>query len=98
MLRHIVLLRWKDELPAGHEEAVAAALRALPARGLPFHAYNVGPDLGMGGPFAYDFGVAAEFADEAAWRVYMDDPEHDRIRQDLIGPWVAERAVIQFES
>ena len=98
MFRHIVLLRWKDEVPAGLEAEAAAALRALPARGIPFQSYNVGPDLGMGGPFAFDFAVVGEFADEADWRVYMDDPEHERIRQDILGPWVAERAVVQFES
>jgi hypothetical protein len=98
VLRHVVLIRWKDDVPEGQAEAVATALRALPARGIPFASYNVGPDLGMGGPFAYDFAVVGEFADEAAWRVYMDDDEHDRIRTELIGPWVADRATAQFES
>jgi hypothetical protein len=93
-----VLLKWKDGVPRGHGEAVAAALRALPARGIPFTSYNVGPDLGMAGPFGFDFAVVGEFADEAAWRVYMDDEEHDRIRTELIGPWVADRATAQFES
>src|SRR4051812_1778633 len=76
MLRHVVLIRWKDEVPAGHVDRVADALRALPARGIPFQAYNVGPDLGMAGPSGFDFAVVGEFADEADWRVYMDDPEH----------------------
>jgi hypothetical protein len=98
VLRHVVLFRWKDGVPEGHAEAVASALRGLVARGIPFTSYDVGADLGMGGPFAYDFAVVGTFADEAAWRVYMDDEEHDRIREQLIGPWVAERAIVQFES
>ena len=85
-------------MPAGHAGVVAAALRALPARGIPFASYHCGPDLGMAGPHGYDFAVVGEFADEADWRVYMDDEEHERIRQELVLPWVADRAMVQFES
>jgi hypothetical protein len=97
MLRHVVLFRWKTEIPAHHPADVAAALLALLDRGIPFRAYACGPDLGMAGPFGWDFAVVGEFESEADWRTYMDDPEHDRIRQDLIAPWVAERAIVQFE-
>jgi hypothetical protein len=97
MLRHVVLLRWKPEVPEGHAGRVAEALRALPARGIPFGSYVCGPDLGMAGPNGYDFAVVGEFESEADWRVYMDDDEHERIRQDLLAPWVAERAIVQFE-
>jgi hypothetical protein len=98
VLRHVVLLKWKPGVPAGHADRLAAALRALPDRGIPFLAYSCGPDLGMAGPNGWDFAVVGEFADEEDWRVYMDDPEHDRIRQDLIGPYVEERALVQFED
>lgn len=98
MLRHVVLFRWKDAVPEGHARNVSDALRALPERGIPFLAYSCGEDLGMAGPHGWDFAVVGEFADEADWRVYMDDQELDRIRQDLIAPWVAERAVVQFET
>ena len=98
MLRHVVLFRWKSEVPEGHAANVAAALRALPSRGIPFTSYTCGTDLGMAGPNGWDFAIVGEFADEEAWRTYMDDSEHDRIRQDLIVPWVAERAMVQFEA
>ncbi len=98
MLRHVVLLRWKDEVPEGHAARVTDALRALPARGISFASYACGPDLGMAGPNGWDFAIVGEFTDEEAWRSYMDDAEHDRIRQDLIVPWVAERAMVQFEA
>jgi hypothetical protein len=92
-----VLLRWKPGIAPSHVEQLVNALRALPARGIPFLSYTCGPDLGMAGPNGWDFAVVGEFADEVDWRVYMDDPEHDRIRRELIAPWVDDRALVQFE-
>lgn len=98
MLRHVVLFRWKEGLPAGHADRVAGALGALPERGIPFRSWACGPDLGMAGPAGWDFAVVGEFDDDAGWRAYMDDEEHRRIGQDLIVPWVAEHAIVQFEA
>jgi hypothetical protein len=42
--------------------------------------------------------VAAVFEDVAAWQAYDTAPEHDRIRAEYFGPYVATRAVIQFEA
>ena len=44
-----------------------------------------------------DFGIVATFDDEAGWRAYMDDAEHDRIRKELLIPIARERVTAQFE-
>jgi hypothetical protein len=97
VITHVVLLRWKPDLPAGHAAVVAAALRALPGMIPALRDYRVGEDVALGAG-NYDFGVVATFADADEWRAYQTDAEHERIKSDLIGPWVAERASIQFES
>lgn len=99
MFRHVVLLRWKDGTPPGVAEEVAAALRQLPDRGIPFRSYACGPDLGLAGPpNGFDFAVVGEFDDKAGWDLYMADAEHDRIRTELFAPNVEARATAQFEG
>ena len=45
---------------------------------------------------AFDFAVVADFDDEAAWRAYDTDAEHNRLRAELIRPLIAERVITQF--
>jgi hypothetical protein len=93
--RHVALFRWQPELPAGHEEVVRTALLGLAATLEGCRSYACGPDAGVN-PIAYDFGVVAEFEDKAGWDAYMADAEHDRIREELIGPFVTDRATFQL--
>jgi hypothetical protein len=95
--RHVTLFRWKPETPPDHPAAVRATLEAFAATLDGCVSYVCGPDAGlMDG--AYDFCVLAEFEDRTAWDRYMVDPEHDRIRADVIGPYAAARATIQLEG
>ena len=95
--RHVVLLRWQPETPAGHADAVREALLALAATLDGCESYACGPSAGVV-PAAYDFGLVATFTSRAGWDAYMADPEHDRIRAELINPHVAERATWQLEG
>ena len=98
MFHHVVLFRWKPGTTAEQMDAVAPALLAL-AETLPgLRSYDCGPSLGLAPANGYDFGVVAQFEDRSAWDTYMADPEHDRIRAELIGPHADERATIQFEA
>jgi hypothetical protein len=95
--RHVTMFRWKPETPAGHDEAVRSTLQAFAATLPGCRSYLCGPDAGvMDGTF--DFCVIAEFEDRSAWDRYMSDPEHDRIRSEVIGPYALKRATIQLES
>jgi hypothetical protein len=98
MFRHVVLVQWKEGTPTTLGDEVAAALRKLPERGIPFRSYDVGADLGLPGPNHYDFGVIATFDDQTGWDAYMADEEHDRIRAELINPNVEVRATVQFQA
>ena len=98
MFHHTVLFRWQDGVGGDAVRALTDALRALPSVLPCIRSYAVGPDLGLSGDQAWDFAVTASFDDKAAWDEYMADPEHDRIRSDLLRPILAERAVVQFEG
>jgi hypothetical protein len=97
MIQHIVLFTWNDKVPAGHETIAANELRRYASTLDGLVSYYCGPNLGLK-EGAYDFGVAAVFEDVAAWQAYDTAPEHDRIRADFFGRYVATRAVIQFEA
>ena len=98
MFHHTVLFRFKDGTADESVTALAAALRELPTVLPCIRTYAVGPDLGLSGDNGWDFAVAAAFDDKGGWDEYMADPEHDRIRSELLGPIVAQRAVVQFET
>ena len=89
---------WKVQ-DARHKQPVACRMRALmncaevnfdeggmclpTAPGLPIEGNG-------------DFGVVAEFDDEAGWLVYQQDEEHRRVIEQLIVPVTAERLAVQL--
>ena len=95
MLRHVVLLTWVPGTPPETVEAVVTALRALPARIPEIRAYSVGRDAGVAEGNAH-LAVVADFDDVEGWRVYRDDPEHQRVIAELIRPNLADRTAAQF--
>lgn len=95
MFHHIVLFTWNDSVPSGHEAVAQAELQAY-ARTLDgLVSYNCGPNAGLTAGAA-DFAVSAVFESEDAWHAYDTADEHNRIRREVFGPYVAERKVIQF--
>jgi hypothetical protein len=103
MFRHVVLFKWKPGTDAETVAAVVAGLSACAAALPVTRAYTCGPDVQGTGSQAgseerYDFGVVADFDDEAGWRVYDADAEHNRLRAELIRPLIAQRVTIQFET
>jgi Stress responsive A/B Barrel Domain len=97
MLRHIAMFRFNDGTASEQIDSLTAALRALPSRIPAVREYTVGRDLVLVEANRYDYAVVATFDDETGWREYMDDPEHGRIRDELLGPIVRERATAQFD-
>lgn len=67
-------------------ERLADSLRALQVPGM--LNLTAGPDAGLREGNA-GFAIVADFDDEAAYRVYDEDAEHNRIRRELVAP-VAE--------
>lgn len=96
MLRHLVLIRWREGCPKEAVRAVSEALAALPAQIPTVRGYQLGPDLGLN-PTNSDFGIVADFDDAAGYRAYAAHPRHLWVIRELIEPWAAERRAIQFE-
>jgi hypothetical protein len=92
------MFRWQPEMPQGQVERIVAALAALPAAIESIRSYACGPDVGAAGAANYDFAVVATFDDIDGWRAYDTHAEHERVRAEVVRPWIAERASVQFES
>ena len=94
MIQHLVLLRFNDDLPAGHPERIVEALLSYAATLPGVRSYRCGANIGAA--TNYDFGIAATFDDTAGWTAYDEGAEHQRIRTEMIVPFATERGVIQF--
>jgi heme-degrading monooxygenase HmoA len=97
MFHHIVLFTWNDSVPSGHEAVAQKELQAYAHTLDGLVSYHCGPNAGLTAGAA-DFAVSAVFESEQAWHAYDTADEHNRIRREVFGPYVAERKVIQFTS
>jgi hypothetical protein len=96
MIRHIALIRFKDEVTSGDIENLEAGLRALPEKISAIEAYAFGRDLGVS-EGTWDFAIVADFADVEAFHAYQADPDHVEVLAYLSRPLTAEIKRIQFE-
>ncbi|HET9690111.1 MAG TPA: Dabb family protein [Acidimicrobiales bacterium] len=80
MIRNVVMVKLRDGHDAAAVDALFPRFRALDCPGTV--AYSVGRDLGLreGG---WSFAIVADFVDEAAYRAYDLDEEHNRLRGEL---------------
>lgn len=95
MIRHVVMLKFKPETPAEATDALRAALAELPSLVPSIVDYQFGADLATA-PTNFDFAVTAVFHDVDGYVAYRDHPEHVRVVQTCIVPYLAERAAVQF--
>jgi hypothetical protein len=95
VLRHVVVFRWKEGTTAAQVDAIAAALRALPAQIPELRAYHVGADEGLL-PGNADFAVVADVDDVDAWSAYREHPAHQRALTELIAPAMESRIAVQY--
>jgi len=93
MIRNVVMVK----LPDDHDRAWAADLRerfaALNCPGT--LSYTIGPDMGLR-EGNWSFTIVADFADEASYRAYDADEEHNRLRAELARE-AQQVARMQFE-
>ena len=91
-IRHLAVLALKDGVDRAK---IAAAMELLKDRVPGFTGATYGEDAGLkagnGG-----FGVCFDFPDEAAYQKWDKDPEHERIRRELIFPFVTGISRVQF--
>jgi hypothetical protein len=98
VITHVVSFRWKPETTPEDIAAICAGLATLPASVPTIRTYAFGSDLALKDPTNMDFAVVATFDSIDGWREYDAHPIHDQVRSELIRPWIAERAAVQFES
>jgi hypothetical protein len=93
MIRNVVM----GKLRAGADTAVLdealAAMRALRVDGMT--RLDCGADARLRDG-TWDYAITADFVDDAAYRRYDGDEEHNRIRRELFGPVSEQVARVQF--
>ncbi|MEZ5248773.1 MAG: Dabb family protein [Ilumatobacteraceae bacterium] len=72
------------------------ALTSMAATMPVIRGYELGADAGLVDGNG-DFAVVATFDDVDGWRTYDTDPEHVRIKTEVIKPLLASRVALQFE-
>lgn len=93
MIRNVVLGRLHADADAALLEQGLAALRELRIDGVV--RLECGRDAGLRDG-NWDYAVTADIVDEAAYRRYDEDEEHNRIRRELLGPVSAQVVRVQF--
>lgn len=92
MIRNVVLVQLAPDADAEKVAAIQAGFRALNCPGTV--SYTLGDDLGLR-EGNWSFAIVADFADEAAYRGYDEDDEHNRLRA-LLAPMTTNIARVQF--
>jgi hypothetical protein len=93
VIRNVVLVSFKPGTTVEQIEAIGSAMGALRLDGM--RSWQLVRDLGLrDGNMPYAF--VSEFDDEAAYRRYDADPEHNRVRRELLAPIAARTERIQF--
>ncbi|GAA4697584.1 hypothetical protein GCM10023215_39800 [Pseudonocardia yuanmonensis] len=94
MIRNVVLGRIREGVGTAEIEAGLQELRDLRVPGVEFEL-RAGRDLGLREGDA-DFVITVDLADEAAYRRYDEDTEHNRIRREVFGPLCSSLERVQF--
>lgn len=92
MIRNVVLVQLRPDADRDHVTAIQAGFRALNCPGTV--SYTLGDDLGLR-EGSWSFAIVADFEDEASYRAYDLDGEHNRLRGEL-APMAAQIARVQF--
>lgn len=93
MLRHIVLVRWKEGTTDAEKQAVRDALAALPAQVPEIRALTLGDDVGRKAN-NWDMAAVLDFDDRDAFQRYLASAPH-RAYAEGPGRAVGSLAVVQ---
>jgi len=93
MIRNVVMVRLKPGQDPAEIAEIQDGFRNLNCPGT--LSYTLGDDLGLRDG-NWDFAIVADFEDEAAYRVYDQDAEHNRGRARL-APLTEQVVRVQFQ-
>jgi len=95
MLTHVWSMTFTDEATPEQREAFVTAMEELPTKIGGVSSFRSGTDLGLN-PGNSDVVIVAEFADDNAWRSYIEAPAHVEFVDDHVTPLCASWGAIQF--
>lgn len=95
MVRHVVLMRFRQSSPPGTGAAAVQGLQALAAEIPEIQAMSTGLDLGVVSN-GCDLALVVDFASSADYLVYANHPAHLRVVEELIDPFVVQRERAQI--
>jgi hypothetical protein len=83
VVRNVVLISLQPGATDEQVDRVVTAFQALPVDGLV--SMTIGRDAGLRDGNV-DLALVSDFDDEASYRAYDADEEHNRIRRELVAP------------
>ena len=93
MIRNVVIVKLKEGVEPATVERIVNAMLGLQMPGL--LNMSCGADAGLREGNA-DLALVVDLEDEAAYRAYDEDPEHNRIRRELIAPHTEKVERVQY--
>ena len=95
MLRHVVLLSFKDTTSADVLAGITESLHGLAPQISTVRNFSVNADLGLADGNAQMI-IMAEFDDVAGYELYSDHPAHQKVIQEQILGELSSRDVAQY--
>ena len=95
MLRHVVLMRWKEGTSDAQKRAVREGLAALPAAIPEIRSYRFGDDAALA-EGNFDFAVVADFDDATDFQTYASHDAHQKLITEHIRPILRDRVAVQY--
>ena len=96
MIRHIVLMKWKENTPDQAVQAVSDAFARLPQLIPEIRSYQFGPDLGIY-PGNADYLLVADFDNQEDFKIYASNQDHIALMKSVSMPIMESFQSAQFE-
>lgn len=96
MIRHVVLLKWKENTPQQAIQAVTEAFSKLPGLIPEIRSYQFGPDLGLY-PGNADYLLVADFDTQQHFQIYANNQDHIELMKTVSMPIMESFQSAQFE-
>lgn len=88
------MFQWATATSQEERAAGIAALKGLTDSVANLCSLRVGTDAGLGSG-NFDVVVVADFPRASDYALYVQDPEHQRVVREHLGPFITSRAAVQ---
>lgn len=95
MIKHIVLLKWKEDVSKEQIDLVTSGLQNLKDQIPEIASYSFGQDAAIYRGNA-DYALIAEFRSEADLKAYVVHPKHQEFLREVAGPILESFQSAQF--